>query len=183
MQLELTIDGKKVFLTVDSDKPLSLILREDFDNTSILSRCNNASCGNCVVLLSNGYAALSCLIPAYKIQNESITTYDGYSRTRNCRDIEKAYSQTKCKPCPRCYASRTLLIESTIKAIELFEEDQIHKEKIALSSGKKYRKPGEEEINRVILNEIKPNTCDCLDENDILRMVKEAYKIRRARTK
>ncbi|NLZ69093.1 MAG: ferredoxin [Spirochaetales bacterium] len=113
MKIECIIDGKILSLAINSNKPLLDILTENIDNESILVKCRGNHCGNCVVLL-DGEAVLSCLVPAFELRSKTILTFEGFSKTKNYRDIERAYNSTGHKPCQYCYNSKTLLIESIV---------------------------------------------------------------------
>ena len=78
MRLNCNINGSQYSLVVSSDKPLSQILREHIITFAENSQCLGASCGNCMVLI-NGNAALSCLVPAFKINGASILTFERQS--------------------------------------------------------------------------------------------------------
>ena len=71
MKIDCTIDGKALSLSINSNKPLSLILEEDIQNTSISSHCSGRMCGLCVVLM-DGKAVLSCLVPAFEIEHSPV---------------------------------------------------------------------------------------------------------------
>src|SRR5574344_814849 len=113
MNIDCNIDGKNYSFSTNSDKPLLQILIEDLEVESMMSLCKGAYCGNCVVLL-DGEAVLSCLVPAFELRSKTILTFEGFSKTKNYRDIERAYNSTGHKPCQYCYNSKTLLIESIV---------------------------------------------------------------------
>ena len=54
------------------------------------------------------------MVPALELQGKEVTTFEAYSKTRNIKDIEKAYEAIGTMPCEECYASHTLLIESLV---------------------------------------------------------------------
>ena len=112
MKIDCTIDGKTLTLSLNSDKPLSLILRENIGIDDI-NHCNGRMCGLCAVLL-DGKAVLSCLVPAFELNGKEVITFDSYQRTKAMKDIEKAYELTGATPCTDCYASRTIIFESLI---------------------------------------------------------------------
>ena len=154
MKIDCTIDGKALSLSINSNKPLSLILEEDIQNTSISSHCSGRMCGLCVVLM-DGKAVLSCLVPAFEIRGKSIITFEGYAKTRNAKDIEKAYDLTHMRPCSSCYNSRTLIIESLLSSNLTSKED--------------------------IIREMEMLKCPCLEYKDIVKIVQAASEIRRQR--
>ena len=45
MKIECTIDGKALTLSVNSNKPLSLIIMEDLENQSLVSYCRGNEIG------------------------------------------------------------------------------------------------------------------------------------------
>ncbi|NMA22111.1 MAG: 2Fe-2S iron-sulfur cluster binding domain-containing protein, partial [Spirochaetales bacterium] len=122
MKIDCIIDGKALSLSVNSNKPLSLILMEDLENKSLTSHCGGRACGNCVVLL-NDEAILSCMVPAFRIRGMKIRTFESYQRSRQYRDIERAYKASGNTPCRSCYNARTLIIESILQ--DLSSENKV----------------------------------------------------------
>lgn len=159
MKVECTVDGKMLSLSVSSDKPLSLILIENLNNPSLESRCSGHQCGNCIVLM-DGKAVLSCLVPAFAVRGATITTFEAFSRSRDYRDIEKAFTAAGTIPCPKCMASRVMLIENILRRYENNE--------MAIDEGE-------------ILQENAVIKCTCMDENTLLTIVREALAFRRKR--
>ncbi|HZJ87760.1 MAG TPA: ferredoxin [Sphaerochaeta sp.] len=167
MKVDCIIDGKALSLSVSSHKPLSLILSEDLENPSINSMCGGKACGNCVVLF-NEEATLSCLIPAFRIRNATIRTFESYRRSRQYRDIERAYKASGNTPCQLCYNARTLIIESILQ--ELSIETKSHRS-------------DEEAMREMIIRELSLNTCQCIDMAELVQIVEIAltYRNRRSR--
>ena len=132
MRLNCNINGSQYSLVVSSDKPLSQILREQIITFAENSQCLGASCGNCMVLI-NGNAALSCLVPAFKINGASILTFEGFQKTRFCHDIERAYAEVGNQPCPQCYPSKTIIIESILNKVD--KENQNRMSGFRIGSG------------------------------------------------
>ena len=154
MKIECLIDGKTLSLSLNSNKPLSLILNEELETDSVNPHCRGNMCGLCTVLL-NGKAVLSCMVPAFELQGKEITTFEAYSKTRNIKDIERAYEAIGIVPCKECYASHALLIESLVAQGET-RRDAIPREMSILS-------------------------CTCVDPEDNVAIVTKAVEIRRKR--
>lgn len=154
MKVDCIIDGKTLSLSLNSNKPLSMILMENIHNESIKSCCNGKLCGKCVVLME-GKAVLSCLVPAFEIRGKNIVTLESFQTTKDYQDIEKAYSIVKARPCPSCFAARTLLIQSLVSMNESDEDD--------------------------IKKEMEIMGCSCMDTKDIVKIVQVAIEIRRRR--
>lgn len=174
MKIECTIDGKALTLAVNSNKPLSLILMEDLENHSLASYCRGNACGNCVVLF-NDEAALSCLIPAFRIRGAKIRTFESFQRSRQYRDIERAYKANGSRPCPSCYNARTMIIESIL-------QDLIGDTKQSSSS----TPPKEVKLDKEsVARELSLNTCQCMDMAELIQIVEIAlgYRTRRRRVR
>ncbi len=154
MKIECTVDGKALTLSLNSNKPLSLILQENLDTESITSHCMGKMCGLCTVLI-DGKAELACMVPAFEIRNRTIVTFDQFQRTRDMRDLARAYELVGVEPCQDCYASRSLVYQSIILSGETRPD----------------------EIRRV-LSAIR---CSCLESNDEVAIIMKAVEIRRKR--
>lgn len=166
MKVELVVDGKTLSLNVSSDKPLSELLREDVEIKSLSTSCTGRLCGKCIVLL-NDKAALSCLVPAFNVKNATIVTFDSFSKTKECKDIENAYQSLGIEPCQDCYASRTLLIENILRRYEDTDfVDDIF---------------SDEDILKEIMEENELIKCYCMDSTSILAIIKESLNNRRKR--
>ncbi|MFA6775630.1 MAG: 2Fe-2S iron-sulfur cluster-binding protein, partial [Sphaerochaetaceae bacterium] len=177
MNLDCTIDGKGLSLSVNSNKPLLLILTEDVGIKSLNSNCHGTHCGNCLVLV-NDVVVLSCLMPAFRLKDATIQTFEGFSKTRQCRDIERAYQVSGNKPCPNCYASKTLLIESILQSLtgehhagrEITMPGRIHNQIVGDT-----KQLDEDSITK----ELALNTCQCMDTGELLQIVEIALSYRR----
>lgn len=154
MKIDCTIDDKTLTLSLNSDKPLSLILRENMGEEGSVNHCSGAMCGLCAVLV-DGKAMLSCMVPAFEIRGKTVVTFESFRRTRGMRDIEKAYESVGAYPCPDCYASRTIIFES------LIDEAITDKEQI--------------------LRELAMVRCPCMDPEDEIMIVQRGIELRRKR--
>ncbi len=154
MKIECTVDGKELTLSLNSNKPLSLILEENLDISSLTTHCRGKMCGLCAVLV-DGRAELSCMVPAFEIRNKKIVTFDYFQKTKEMKDIARAYEIVGVEPCQNCYASRSIVFESII------------------SSGETRKR----EIKR-ILSGVR---CSCMESDNEVKIVMEALKLRRKR--
>lgn len=69
MKIDCIVDGKTLTLSLNSNKPLSLILQENLDIQSVTSHCRGKMCGLCAVLI-DGKAELSCMVPAFELRGK-----------------------------------------------------------------------------------------------------------------
>ena len=169
MKINCTIDGNQYNLTVNADKPLYSILTELFPSFQIQNGCRKASCGNCMVLI-NGSAVLSCLVPAFRVPGTAILTYSGFRKTRFCHDIERAYAETGITPCSQCYASKTLLIGSLLNRMDQ-SKPGIQEIKYTASVSPEYL---EKELSLI--------NCRCTEISKLENVIRLAYTYRRRRS-
>ncbi|MFA6844182.1 MAG: 2Fe-2S iron-sulfur cluster-binding protein [Sphaerochaetaceae bacterium] len=177
MTLDCTIDGKGLSLSVNSNKPLLLILTDDVGNKSLNSNCQGHNCGNCIVLVNN-VAVLSCLVPAFRLKDTNIQTFEGFAKTRQCRDIERAYQTLGNMPCPNCYASKTLIIESILQNLT---GDHHEGKQVTMPLRARTRIPNstQEFDEKNVIKELSLNTCQCMDTSEMLQIVELALTYRR----
>lgn len=174
MTLDCMIDDKQLSLSVNSTKPLLQILIEDVDNHTLNSSCHGKGCGNCVVLV-NDHAALACLLPAFRLKGATITTFDSFKDTTNFQDIEQAYRMTGNRPCPDCFESKTLLIESILRELTAKRSGRVHSSPDEVAEAQKRQ-------DKLVLKELSLNTCQCMDTGELLQIVEMALANRKRRT-
>lgn len=179
MRINCVIDDKSYTMNVNADKPLNRILEERIDSFSVNGKCLGANCGNCIVLM-NGSCVLSCLVPAFKLNNAKIQTFDNFSKTPEYEDIKKAYTESGIRPCRQCYASKTLLIESLIQRLE---ENRIAKSTARITTRKISDKS---RINtgfsiELVAKEMDLNQCKCLEDKLLAKVIILAHQYRRKR--
>jgi isoquinoline 1-oxidoreductase subunit alpha len=188
MRLNCNINGTSVSLVVNSDKPLNSILTDLIPTFPDNSQCLGASCGNCIVLL-NGMATLSCLVPAFRLNGASITTFDGFRKTRSFHDIERAYNDIGNQPCPQCYASKTLLIEALLLRMDKETQNKTYSNFTMPIGG---AASANEQAARsragvgtfdpqVIAQEFSMCKCQCIELSELEKIINLAYKYRSRR--
>ena len=190
MRLNCNINGSQYSLVVNSDKPLSEILKEQIITFADNSQCLGASCGNCIVLI-NGSAALSCLLPAFKLNGASILTFEGFQKTRFCHDIERAYADIGNQPCPQCYASKTIIIESILNKVDKENQNRISSFGQGDMSGQAAASANEQAARsrsgmgsistEMIAREMAMSSCQCIEISDLEKIINLAYRYRSRR--
>jgi xanthine dehydrogenase molybdenum-binding subunit len=80
--ISFTLNGREVEATVDDDRSLLAVLREDFACTSLKNGCEpQASCG-CCVLLIDGKPRLSCTMKPSQVAGKTLVTLEGLPEER-----------------------------------------------------------------------------------------------------
>lgn len=101
MKIEFVLNEKKQVIQVDPVSRLLDILREDFKLTSVKEGCGEGECGACVVLM-DGKAVNSCLIPAGNIEGRHISTLEGFCKTERYKIIEESFLKSGSVQCGFC---------------------------------------------------------------------------------
>ena len=197
MRLNCNINGSQYSLVVNSDKPLNQILKELIITFAENSQCLGASCGNCIVLI-NGNAALSCLVPAFKLNGASILTFEGFQKTRFCHDIERAYADIGNQPCPQFYPSKTIIIESILNKVDKENQNRISGFRIGAGGHPEFGPANQSDSSaneqaarsrsgagtistELIAREMAMSSCQCIEISDLEKIINLAYRYRSRR--
>jgi aerobic-type carbon monoxide dehydrogenase small subunit (CoxS/CutS family) len=141
-------------------------------------------------VLINGSAALSCLLPAFKLNGASILTFEGFQKTRFCHDIERAYADIGNQPCPQCYASKTIIIESILNKVDKENQNRISNfgqgdmSQTASSANEQAARSrsGMGSIStEMIAREMAMSSCQCIEISDLEKIINLAYRYRSRR--
>jgi len=163
-----TVNGeKKPPITVDKDKPLLWVLREDLGLTGTKFGCGIAMCGACTVLIDEGPAdtsqdakklrrkipVRSCVARAEDAQGWHITTIEGLSdpETR----VQEAWIEKDVPQCGYCQSGQILTTIALLGAVQ-----------------RENREPSDDDINDALAG----NLCRCGTYVRIRAAVKEAWR-------
>jgi aerobic carbon-monoxide dehydrogenase small subunit len=80
MNVEMTVNGKKVKADTPPSLLLSDFLRENLNLTGTHVGCDTSQCGACVVHI-DGVSMKSCTLLAVTVDGKSVTTIEGLART------------------------------------------------------------------------------------------------------
>jgi xanthine dehydrogenase YagT iron-sulfur-binding subunit len=98
--IELTVDGERCSVTVDTRTTLLDALRERLGNTSPKKGCDHGQCGSCTVLL-DGRRHLTCLALALSFDGAEITTAAGLARD-GLHPVQQAFLDHDGYQCGYC---------------------------------------------------------------------------------
>lgn len=182
IKLSFTLNKTRLELLVDEMKPLSQILYEDLQIDSFERNCNGNVCGNCMILIDKE-PTLACLVPAFRLQGTTVTTFDSFMQTAHYRNIKRIYDQLNIEPCPNCYQAKTLIFESILlkaktKVQQTGNLDDFSKK--FLNKGK--QRFGETEITaETIDREFQLSSCNCMNSQELLEIALKAEEDRTKR--
>jgi carbon-monoxide dehydrogenase small subunit len=147
-EIELTINGSEVRLTVDPRRTLLQVLRDDLELTGTKEGCGTGECGACTVLLDNE-PVRSCLLLAVDADGREVTTIEGLSREGEPHPIQLAFVDAGAVQCGFCTPGMVLASKA------LLDENPA---------------PSEEEIRRALSG----NLCRCTGYKKIVDAVQRA---------
>ncbi|GHU12613.1 (2Fe-2S)-binding protein [Spirochaetia bacterium] len=119
MTIRFTLNGEDEEVSVEANKRLITILRENFSLVSAKSGCLCGNCGACSVIF-NGAVSSACLIPAFRAHGSEIITLEGFSQQINeYQDITAGFAGAGVENCGYCEAGKiltaTLLLEKSYR--------------------------------------------------------------------
>ena len=103
----LTINGKKIEIDVDSDTPLLWAIRENVGLTGTKYGCGIAQCGACTVHL-DGQPVRSCVMPVSAVGDKAITTIEGVGATPSGKKIQQAWLDIDVVQCGYCQSGQIM---------------------------------------------------------------------------
>lgn len=101
IQIECTVNGKKVGAMVSPDKLLADFLREDLGLTGTKKGCGVGECGACTVIV-DGKTVNSCLLLAAAVDGCSIITVEGLGSGDNLDALQKSFINHGAVQCGFC---------------------------------------------------------------------------------
>lgn len=153
MKLSCSVDGKNLSLSVNSQKSLLGILVDDCDISYLKNKSQKGIDNNCLVYMDD-FIVISSLVPSFALKNSKIITFEGF-KTDNVyyNMIKKIYDSSNIVPCPHCYESRTLIINSLANK---------YKNSIVFTTND----------DQYIKKELSLVDCKCLDPSELTMLVK-----------
>jgi aerobic-type carbon monoxide dehydrogenase small subunit (CoxS/CutS family) len=99
--VSFNLNGKATRLTVDEDRMLLWVLRDDVGLTGTKFGCGQALCGACTVLV-NDEAVRSCATPMRDVDGKRVVTIEGLARGDRLHPIQEAFVKHVGFQCGYC---------------------------------------------------------------------------------
>ncbi len=125
IDLQLTVNGQRVALSVAPNLTLLEVLRSELGLTGTKENCQEAECGICTVLV-DGKAVASCIRLAAQCQDCSITTIEGLANGDTLDPLQEAFLTHGAVQCGFCIPGMVLTAKSFLderEGDELSEEE------------------------------------------------------------
>ncbi|MCF2506289.1 (2Fe-2S)-binding protein [Dyadobacter sp. CY107] len=146
--INIKVNGKNHRVTVDPEMPLLYLLRNNLQLNGPKYGCGIERCGSCMVLL-NGKAQPSCVMPGSAAAVYEVTTLEGLSKNNVLDPIQEAFIEEQAAQCGYCTSGMI------ISAKALLTEN---------------KNPTDQEIRQALQR----NLCRCGTHTRIISAVKKA---------
>lgn len=107
--MDLVINGVRSRVTVDPERPLLFVLRNELDLTGTKYGCGEGQCGACTVLI-DGIPHRSCVTPVREVQGKEITTIEGLADGNRLHPLQESFVECDAMQCGYCTPG--MIIES-----------------------------------------------------------------------
>jgi aerobic-type carbon monoxide dehydrogenase small subunit (CoxS/CutS family) len=98
---QFRLNGKPVSLTVDTDRRLLWVLREDLGLTGTKYGCGEGICGACTVLV-DGEPVRSCHYPLKEARSREVVTIEGLAKDEKLHPLQEAFIRHNAMQCGFC---------------------------------------------------------------------------------
>jgi nicotinate dehydrogenase subunit A len=100
--ISLNVNGKRHQLDLDPQTPLLYVLRNQLELNGPKFGCGMQQCGACMVLI-NGKAEFSCLLPAAAVENKPVVTLEGLAKEDGTlHPVQKSFLDEQAAQCGYC---------------------------------------------------------------------------------
>ena len=120
----LNVNGKSNTVEAEASTPLLYILRNELQLNGPKFGCGLQQCGACMVLL-NGVAHPSCMIPVSSVTNYKITTLEGLENAGKLHPVQEAFIAEQAAQCGYCLNGLVISSVSLLNAVPKPDDEQI----------------------------------------------------------
>jgi carbon-monoxide dehydrogenase small subunit len=113
MNIAFHLNGERVELDCHPLRPLLDVIRIVFRLKGTKQGCGEGACGSCRVFL-DGLLVNACLVPAFRLEGKRVTTIEGFVKSKEYADIEKAFLARDVMACGFCAPSLVLAVEALL---------------------------------------------------------------------
>lgn len=99
--IQFKLNHEKKEISIDPERTLLWVLRNDFVLTGTKYGCGMGHCGSCTVLVNNK-AVRSCMVTADFIKGKEVVTVEGLGTKENLNPVQKAFLKHDALQCGYC---------------------------------------------------------------------------------
>jgi aerobic-type carbon monoxide dehydrogenase small subunit (CoxS/CutS family) len=112
--IDVKINRKPVRLSVDGERMLLWVLRNDLGLTGAKYGCGQGHCGACTVLV-NEEAVRSCRLPVKMVEGKEVLTIEGLAQNGVLHPLQQAFVEHDALQCGFCTSGMILNAYSLLK--------------------------------------------------------------------
>ncbi len=101
IKIDLSVNGQKQTLTVETRTTLAEALRDQLDFTGTKVVCDRGACGGCTVLV-NGDPVCSCMTLACDAVGQKIETVEGLAKAEQLHPLQQCFIEADALQCGFC---------------------------------------------------------------------------------
>jgi carbon-monoxide dehydrogenase small subunit len=124
IKLRFALNERPVLVQTHPGTRLLDVLRHDFGLKGPREGCGRGECGACLVLM-NGVAVNSCLIPAFALSDAEIVTVEGIHSLKSFADVRKGLPGMEVFRCGYCSSGVQVSLAALLLADSEPEAEQI----------------------------------------------------------
>ena len=111
--VSFTLNGKPTRVTVDENRPLLWVLRDDLGLTGTKFGCGEGHCGSCTVLVNNE-AVRSCAMSIGDVAGKKVTTIEGLAAGGRLNAVQDAFVRHTAFQCGYCTPGMILTVKALL---------------------------------------------------------------------
>jgi aerobic-type carbon monoxide dehydrogenase small subunit (CoxS/CutS family) len=100
-KIKLAVNGNLYELSIEPQRTLAEVLREELGLTGVKVACDEGACGACTVLV-DGRPTLSCMALAIECEGKSILTIEGMEKDGELHPLQQAFIEHHGLQCGFC---------------------------------------------------------------------------------
>jgi CO/xanthine dehydrogenase Mo-binding subunit/aerobic-type carbon monoxide dehydrogenase small subunit (CoxS/CutS family) len=124
MQIQATINGRKVSKPAKPHQRLLDFLRDDLNLTGSKEGCGAGECGTCSVFI-DGVLYKSCMVPVAKAQGKTVETVEALAKTGELSVLQKAFHKAGASQCGYCIPGMVMAATAAIRTNPFADREEI----------------------------------------------------------
>lgn len=124
IKLKFQVNEEPVLLQCPPARRLIDLLRQDLGLTGTREGCGRGECGACLVLL-NGEAVNSCLVPAFTVVDAEIYTIEGIRKSKAFAELRRLLPEPEAFRCKFCSSGMQVALAALLLASPVPAETEL----------------------------------------------------------
>lgn len=124
MELNFSVNGRKVTVATEPETSLLRVVRDGLGLLGTKEGCSEGECGACTVLVE-GKPVDSCIYAAIAVEGRSITTVEGLAATEVGRIVQHAFIEAGGIQCGFCTPGFVVTVTALLEQYSAPDDDEI----------------------------------------------------------